>query len=99
MREWTPPTPTPEAGQGPWCDDGFGMWWVVADDVWEAVKVVQQHGDGAFPEYFGWHARIERVTIRWVSPERWSEELEIEETAYGDDVGTAEAWKITIVNA
>lgn len=94
---WAPPTATPEAGQGPWCDMGSSLWWVVADRADQAVAEV--HGCSGFPDYFGWRAIIEKVYIRWVAADKWDEEHEIEECRSSDDPGAVEAWQITVVGA
>jgi hypothetical protein len=95
---WTPPTPTPEPGQGPWCDPNLGRWWVVCDEPEEAVRVVNATDADTFPCYFAWRAIIEPVAIRWVTPEEWDEETEIVEAKYHDEETTAKAWRITFEN-
>lgn len=91
---WAPPTPTPEAGQGPWCDLTCDRWWVVAGRADQAVAEV--HGCSAFPDFFGWRAIVEKVCIRWVDADQWDEEHEIAECAYTTDPGAVEAWRITV---
>lgn len=95
---WEPPTPTPEAGQGPWCDMNLKRWWVVTedeDDPAEAVRVVNNTDADTFPCYFAWRAIIEPVAIRWATPEEWDEENEIFEVRYHDEEKSAKAWRIT----
>lgn len=93
---WTPPTATPEAGQGPWVDCGdYGRWWVVAPELSAAIAVIEATDSHAFPIYYGWRAIAERVSIRWVDVEDYDEENEIVECT-GDEDGAAEAWRIVL---
>lgn len=96
---WSPPTATPEAGQGPWCDPNFNSWWCVAPSPADALAFIQGVDADVFPIYFGWHAEVKRVHIRWVKPEDWDEETEIEECAYSTDEGAVEAWRVRVVGA
>lgn len=89
-----PPTRTPEAGQGPWCDLTCDRWWVVADRADQAMAEV--HGCSAFPEYLGWRAIVEPICISWVDVDDWDEEHEIKECRYTTDPDAVEAWRITI---
>lgn len=95
---WTPPTPTPQAGQGPWCNPDLSRWWVVADDVVDAVRVIDEVDAETFPCYFAWRAIIEPVAIRWATAEEWDEETEIMEAKYHDEETTSKAWRITFEN-
>jgi hypothetical protein len=95
---WTPPTPVPAAGQGPWCDPNLSRWWVVTDDPddpVEAVRVINGTDADTFPCYFAWRAVIEPVAIHWVSPDEWDDEHEIVEAEHHDEETTAKAWRIT----
>lgn len=96
MTDWTPPTQCPEAGQGPWCDVGGQCWWVVAERAGDALNIIESLSTETFPIYFGWHAVAERVCIRWVEPEEWNEEHEIEECK-SDYPWHAEAWRVKVV--
>lgn len=100
---WTPPTPTPEAGQGPWCDVGdMRTWWVVTedpDDPAAAFAAIRSADAEVFPCYFAWQATIEPVALRWVAPEDRNEETEVVEAPHHDEDTTAKAWRITVEDA
>lgn len=98
---WTPPTPTPQAGQGPWCNPNLDQWWVVTedpDDPVAAVRVVNEVDADTFPCYYRWRAIIEPVTIRWATPDEWDDETEIVEVDFHDEQTTVKAWRITFEN-
>lgn len=92
-----PPTPRPEAGQGPWCTDDLDKWWVVADSPPDALKAVADVGTtDLFPRYSGWKVTVEPVLIAW-SENYNGEEVCIDEQPY-DTEATTEAWRITLVD-
>lgn len=96
--KWIPPTPTPEAGQGPWCDLDLTTWWVVADSPEAAIAVVRSTDADVMPDYFGWEATIRPVQICWVDPEDWNEENEIR-VAGVDDSDRVNAWQLEFGDA
>jgi hypothetical protein len=95
---WTPPTPTPEAGQGPWCNEELTRWWVVCEHPDEAVAAVRSLDAEVFPIYFGWTITVERKCFRWVDPADWNEENEIVECMSSDE-GAVEGWRVTVDDA
>ena len=95
---WQPPTRTPQAGQGPWCNLDCSTWWAVADRPWQALAVIGTLDADVFPRYFGWRAIVEPCCIRWVDPDDWNEEHEIKECD-SDYEDHAEGWRVTVVDA
>lgn len=92
--QWPPPTPTPEEGQGPWCDLDGRVWWIVSDSMVDAVKAVD--GCSGFDDT-DWTSRIqiEQVYLSWADADDYGPESEVTERRYDDHPGTVAAWKIT----
>lgn len=91
---WPPPTPTPEVGQGPWCDLDGRVWWVVADSIVDAMKVVY---DCSGFDDTDWTSRVyvEQVYLSWADADDYGPENEVTERRYDDHPCTVPAWKIT----
>lgn len=91
-----PPTAKPEAGQGPWCDDNLGRWWIVADRPQDALALIDSLTDDAFPCYFGWKVTVEPCLIQWHHAYDGDEDCIEEVGVYRDEDTIAEAWRVTI---
>lgn len=91
-----PPTPLPEAGQGPWFNENEHRWWVVADSAADALREVDRCAE--LPKYFGWRAIVEPCVIRWFYDEDEGE-WGVDEDRYADEETNVEAWRITVENA
>lgn len=96
--DWVPPTPTPQAGQGPWCSTDLSRWWVIADTPEEAVRLVRSTDADTLPDYFGWMLTLRPVQICWVDQEDWNGENEVRE-AQVDDSDRVDAWRLDVEDA
>jgi hypothetical protein len=96
--EPVPPTPKPEAGQGPWCDENLGKWWIVADGPQDALAVIDSLTTNAFPCYFGWTVTVQPCLIQWAHDYNGDEVCVEEVSVYRDEDTITEAWRVTIEN-
>lgn len=96
-KTWIPPTPTPQSGQGPWCNLDLSRWWVIAEYPEDALRIVRTTDADTFPHYGGWKVTLTPVQICWVRPEDWNEENEIHVCPAGvDDDDRVDAWQIDV---